>query len=146
MFNSLGSMGLIEDATVLDLFAGSGALGIEALSRGAAHATFVDRSRESLEAVRTNLTRTGLEPRAKVVRAEASSVLSGWTKPPVDLALLDPPYDHDDWDGLLESIPALAVVVESDRLVALPGRYRLQRDRRYGSTVVQIAELRESTS
>jgi 16S rRNA (guanine966-N2)-methyltransferase len=146
MFNALGSMGVIEGATVLDLFAGSGALGIEALSRGAARATFVDRARESVAAVRTNLSRTGLDPRSKVVRAEASSVLSGWTRPPVDLALLDPPYDHDGWDALLESIPARVVVVESDHLVALPPRFQLQRDRRYGSTVVQIAELRESTS
>jgi 16S rRNA (guanine966-N2)-methyltransferase len=145
MFNALHSLGAIEGATVLDLFAGSGALGIEALSRGATHATFVDRSREAVEAVRANLVRTGLEMRSKVVRADASGVISGWTGPPVDLALLDPPYDHDGWDALLGSIPARVVVVESDHLVAIPDRFQLQRDRRYGSTVVQIAELREST-
>jgi 16S rRNA (guanine966-N2)-methyltransferase len=145
-FNALGSMGVIEGATVLDLFAGSGALGIEALSRGAARATFVDRSKEAVEAVKANLERTGLEPRSKVVRGDATSVLSGWTGPLVDLALLDPPYDHVAWDELLGSVPARVVVVESDHLVAIPERFQLLRDRRYGSTVVQIAELREPTS
>jgi 16S rRNA (guanine966-N2)-methyltransferase len=146
MFNALVSMGVVEGATVLDLFAGSGALGIEALSRGAAHAMFVDRSRDAVTAIRTNLARTGVAARSKVIRADASSVLAGWTRPPVDVALLDPPYDHDEWDSLLGSIPARVVVVESDRLVAIPDRFQLQRDRRYGSTVVRIAELRESTS
>jgi 16S rRNA (guanine966-N2)-methyltransferase len=143
MFNALVSLDAVEGATVLDLFAGSGALGIEALSRGASHATFVDRSRESVDAVRHNLARAALAERATVIHSAASTALGRWGDTVFDLALLDPPYDHDGWSELLAAVPARVVVVESDRAVALPDRLRLLRERSYGSTVVQIAELRE---
>jgi 16S rRNA (guanine966-N2)-methyltransferase len=138
VFNALGSMDAVQDAQVLDLFAGSGALGIEALSRGAAHATFVDSSRSSLDAVRTNLHACALEDRATVVRAEALRWL-GTQERRADLVLLDPPYAYDRWSELLAAVPAGAVlVIESDRDVH-PGEGReVLRHRRYGSTVVSI--------
>ncbi len=107
VFNSLHSLGAVEDATVLDLFAGSGALGIEALSRGAAHATFVDTDRRAIGAIEANLAATGLAERATVLRADADSVVARavaegrrW-----DLALLDPPYAFDGWADLLAVLP-----------------------------------------
>jgi 16S rRNA (guanine966-N2)-methyltransferase len=107
-FNALGSMGALDGATVLDLFAGSGALGIEALSRGAASATFVETDRAALRAVRTNLETTRLGDLAEVVAQPAERFLAaavaegrGW-----DLAVLDPPYGFDRWDELLATLPA----------------------------------------
>jgi 16S rRNA (guanine966-N2)-methyltransferase len=140
-FNALGSLGAVDDATVLDLFAGSGALGIEALSRGAASATFVDRDRAAIAAIRTNLTTCGLEDRAEVVQAPAERVLAdaAATGRRWDLALLDPPYEHADWEPLLDGLPAGTAVVESDRVVQLPPGWVELRSKRYGSTVVVIA-------
>ena len=76
-FNALGSLGAVVDATVLDLFAGSGALGIEALSRGAAHVTFVDQDRAARPAVEANLTTTGLAAQATVVASPVDRFLRG---------------------------------------------------------------------
>lgn len=135
VFNALGSIDAVAGAKVLDLFAGSGALGIEALSRGAAAAVFVDISAPALDAVRTNLETTGLE--GTVVRIDAHRYDDG----PFDLALLDPPYDttDDQWVALLGHLDAHVIVVESDREIDLGDRWALLRTKRYGTTVVQIA-------
>lgn len=90
-FNSLGSLGLVQDATMVDLFAGSGALGIEALSRGASEVTFVERDARAVRVVRANLNTVGLTEPAEVVRAEALAFLESTTRT-WDVALLDPPY------------------------------------------------------
>jgi 16S rRNA (guanine966-N2)-methyltransferase len=138
VFNALGSMDLVVGATVLDLFAGSGALGIEALSRGASHAVFVDESRAAVDATQANLAATGLADRARVVRGEAV----GWaaTAPArFDLALVDPPYAFDGWTALLAALGAEVVVIESDRPVEVPPDWEVVRDRRYGLTTVRIA-------
>ncbi|MDQ1424148.1 MAG: hypothetical protein QOD72_1646, partial [Acidimicrobiaceae bacterium] len=99
VFNALTSLDAVVDARVLDLYAGSGALGIEALSRGAAHATFVERSSVALAAIRANLDTTGLGGRATVVQADALSWLPA--RDAVDLALVDPPYAFAEWSSLL---------------------------------------------
>ncbi|MGE3621231.1 MAG: 16S rRNA (guanine(966)-N(2))-methyltransferase RsmD [Acidimicrobiia bacterium] len=138
-FNALVSRGALDGATVLDLFAGSGALGIEALSRGAAHATFVDADAAALAAVRANLAACGFAGRAEVVRGEATAFLAGAGDRRWDLALLDPPYAFDGWAELLAALPAAEAVVESDREVGLPAGWRAERAKRYGGTVVVIA-------
>ena len=137
-FNALGSLDVVRDASVLDLFGGSGALGIEALSRGAAHATFVDSSRRSVEAIRANLATCGLEDRSSVVTADATAFLAGH-RGEFDLALVDPPYVYDGWDDLLGLLSASVVVIESDRPVDPGPGMVVQRQRRYGGTVVTIA-------
>ena len=136
VFNSLGSLGLVADATFVDLFAGTGALGIEALSRGAADVTFVDRAPASVAAVRANLAACGLEDRAHVVQSDA--LLAAGTAGPVDVALLDPPYDFDGWDQLLAAVRCTVAVVESDREVAPPDGASVLSSRRYGGTVVTM--------
>jgi 16S rRNA (guanine966-N2)-methyltransferase len=138
-FNALGSLGAVEGATVLDLFAGSGAMGIEALSRGAATATFVDRDARALAVVRANLDATGLAAHATVVRADAARFLAG--AGPFDLAVLDPPYATDDtaWTELLATLDAEVVVAESEREVPLPERWGILRSRSYGGSVVVLA-------
>ena len=137
-FNALGSLGALEGATVLDLFAGSGALGIEALSRGAVAATFVDDDPKALAVVRRNLDATGLAARATVVRGDALRFAAGR----VDLALLDPPYAFDDdaWSRLLGALDADIAVIESDRDVPVPAPWRVLRAKRYGGTVVAIVQ------
>ena len=142
-FNALSSLGALEDASVLDLFAGSGALGIEALSRGAAAVTFVDHDPTAVATVRANLAATGLATAATVVRSDASRFLA--TGPGrFDLALLDPPYDFDDpsWSGLLDLVDAGLAVLESDREIDPGGRWEPIRVKRYGATVVTLVRLR----
>ncbi len=82
----------VEGSAVLDLFSGSGQLGIEALSRGASSATFVDQSPKSIEITKENLASTGLMPKARVTNMNAIDFLKT-TKNTFDIALLDPPYN-----------------------------------------------------
>lgn len=143
-FNALGSLGAIVDATVLDLFAGSGALGIEALSRGAAHATFVDSDRAARAAIEANLAATGLTAQGTVGAGPVERFLHGVGERRWDLALIDPPYEHDHeaWLVLLDGLPADLAVVESNRPVEPPFGWEVLRSKRYGSTHVVIAERR----
>jgi 16S rRNA (guanine966-N2)-methyltransferase len=143
-FNALGSLGAVVDATVLDLFAGSGALGIEALSRGAAHATFVDQDRTARRAIEANLAACGLAERATVVTSTVRSFLAGARGQRWDLALIDPPYDHadDDWLDLLDALPADLAVIESNRPVEPPFGWEVLRSKRYSKTHVVIVEHR----
>jgi 16S rRNA (guanine966-N2)-methyltransferase len=136
-FNALGSLGAIEGVRVLDLFAGSGAMGIEALSRGARHATFVERDRTAIAAIRTNLASTGLDAMASVVAADAMAFIVAQPEP-FDVAVLDPPYGYDGWVDLMAGLPAELAVVESDRAVDPGEGWALVRSRRYGTTVVAI--------
>jgi 16S rRNA (guanine966-N2)-methyltransferase len=138
MFNALHSLDAIADATVLDLFAGSGALGIEALSRGASHATFVERDARTRQLVERNLEGTGLADRATVVARDAEGYLAG-QPPAVDLALLDPPYAYEGWDDLLSVLRARTIVIETGRDLDLPPPWEVVRTKWYGSTLVVIA-------
>ncbi|MDH3704647.1 MAG: 16S rRNA (guanine(966)-N(2))-methyltransferase RsmD [Acidimicrobiia bacterium] len=137
VFNVLYSLGGVEGSVVVDLFAGSGALGIEALSRGADHAVFVESDREALAAIETNLATLGLDDRAEVVARDVWSWLEQHTGT-VDLVFADPPYEFDRWDELLAGLDAVRVVAESDRDVEAPTGWRLDRAKSYGATVVSI--------
>jgi 16S rRNA (guanine966-N2)-methyltransferase len=146
VFNSLESRGLIEGAAVADLFAGSGALGIEALSRGAARAVFVESSRRAAQIIVGNVTALGLAGRA-VVRpvtverwiTDRSASGSGPDRPErLDLVLVDPPYSWGGWEGLLTGLSASGVglvIAESDRSVDAPG-WDVVAMKRHGGTVV----------
>jgi 16S rRNA (guanine966-N2)-methyltransferase len=150
IFDILGSLGGVEGLRVVDLFCGSGALGVEALSRGAASATFVDLNPDALEAVQQNLTAVGLdETDVTLVRA----ALPGWlrtaggspgrgTGHAYDLALCDPPYDFTDWPALLDALDAATVVMESSSPIALPDTWVVARERRYGGTLITVAHRR----
>ena len=92
LFNMLASrLGSFDDLAVLDLFAGSGALGLEALSRGAAHCLFVEQDAEAIKAIRSNVEAFDARTRAQVQQGSVMSL--GPAKAPHDLILLDPPYD-----------------------------------------------------
>ncbi len=142
MFNSLFSLDAIEGARVLDAFSGSGALGIEALSRGALHATFVETGRDALAALRENLETLQLGAQGRVAPGDALAHLERTAAEGshYDLVLLDPPYGFDQWDELLAAVPVGArVVIESDREVIVPDSWEVHRRKRYGGTVVTLA-------
>lgn len=145
---------VVVRASVLDLFAGAGSLGIEALSRGAARATFVDRSRRALEVVERNLQATRLEERASLVRGEAREALRGdLPGAPFDVALLDPPYRIEP--GALEEVlaalvgrlaPGATISVELSThggAPRWPAGVLVEEPRRYGDTRLHLARRRE---
>ena len=144
IFNALYSLDdAVAGATVLDLFAGSGALGFEALSRGAAHVTFVENDRRALPVLERNIDGTGSDRAAvTVVRADALDWLARGSGSTFDIALLDPPYDFDGWASLLAAVPATLAVIESNRDittdVASAAMWETIRHRRYGGTVVTM--------
>jgi len=138
VFNALNSLGVVEGATVLDLFAGSGALGIEALSRGAKRCTFVDQARSAITAIRTNVETCGVAEQTTIVNADALAFVDRGER--YDLVLADPPYGFNDWEALLARIDAGLVVLESDRPLNLTPTWVAVREKAYGTTVVTFAE------
>jgi 16S rRNA (guanine966-N2)-methyltransferase len=143
LFSILGER--VQGARVLDLFAGSGALAIEALSRGAAAATLVDNAAPSIRAITANL--EALEADATVVRAEARRFLGGASRSgrSYDLVFLDPPYRLAATlgRGLSAALAAVVapggtVVAESDRRAPLEVDLPLEDERRYGDTLIRI--------
>jgi 16S rRNA (guanine966-N2)-methyltransferase len=148
VFNALGSLDAVVDRVVLDLFAGTGALGIEALSRGAREVVFVEKDPAALTAVETNLRATGLVERAHLVRGDAPHFVRYGSRR-FDLVLLDPPYRFEGWATLLNDLagvvtPDAIVLLESDRELTLEEGWRVERQKRYGSTFVAIARPPES--
>jgi 16S rRNA (guanine966-N2)-methyltransferase len=141
IFASLGSLDAVEGATVLDLFAGTGAMGIEALSRGAVHATLVDDDAAAVEAIRANLATTGLAGQATVVRSDVVRFLDGCGQT-FDVAVADPPYSYDGWADVLARLRARLVVLESGSELDLGPAWEEVRTKRYGDTVVTLARPR----
>jgi 16S rRNA (guanine966-N2)-methyltransferase len=139
IFDALRSRDVVEGADVLDLFAGSGALGIEALSQGAARATFVDSDRAARLAVRRNLEACGFVDRGAIVAAPAERFLARLVAERYDLAFCDPPYAFAAWERLLAVLPAEFVVIESDGPVAVTAGWQLVREGRYGGAWVGFA-------
>jgi 16S rRNA (guanine966-N2)-methyltransferase len=143
IFDILFSLGGVDGLMVADLFCGTGALGIEALSRGAASVTFVDRDPLALAAVRRNLESAGLADAestgdAVVVRADVD-----WWAPTTasryDLVLCDPPYGYDGWEGLVGRLPADLAVLESPTEIGPAEGWEILKSKRYGGTIVTVA-------
>jgi 16S rRNA (guanine966-N2)-methyltransferase len=149
VFSALQARNAVADANVLDLFAGSGALGIEALSRGARRATFVDSTGAATAAIEQNLANLRLEDDGRVVRIRAAAYLDAPrpTDAPFDLVLADPPYDLGDRDvaTILESLvagkwcaPDALVVLErpAGAVVTVPAGLETTWERAFGDTLV----------
>ncbi len=140
----------VEGRHTLDLFAGSGQMGIEALSRGASSCLFVDRNRQAVATIERNLKNTNLTPKATVLCGDSLSVLAGQNGP-FDLAFLDPPYAAELMLPALELLSGKMVVgglvvCETDRDTVLPdavGTLTLQRTYRYGRVVVRLYSRKE---
>jgi 16S rRNA (guanine966-N2)-methyltransferase len=154
LFGSLEARGAISGAAVLDLYAGSGAMGLEAASRGAASAVLVDSAHQAVEAARANVASLGLA-RVAVVLSSVERYLSGRPSP-VGLVIADPPYGagEDDLAAVLTALVergwlepgALVVLERSGRSLEPrwpPGLVRTS-VRRYGETAVWITERQPS--
>lgn len=141
-------LGPLDGLTVLDLFAGTGALGIEALSRGARKAVFVERDRQALGVLEGNIASLELaRDEAEIRRGDALVALrtARERRETYDLMFIDPPYGHVlDWEAKLTvALPALLapgarVVVESDRRALLELSLPVEQQRRYGDTTITI--------
>lgn len=150
LYSRLEHLDVVDGARVLDLYAGSGALGIEAASRGAAHVTLVDSARDAAEVCRRNVATLGLADRVQVVAEKAERFAQRAPAAPWDLVLVDPPYDLSEQDlgnvlaGIAPALTAHAVVVveRSSRTPEPTWPETLVRlDRRaYGETVMWFAE------
>lgn len=147
IFDILGN--LVAGVCVLDLFAGAGTLGIEALSRGAEWVDFVDKSRSSLAAIRTNLSRTHLENHGRVILEDAFLFLESprAARAPYDLILADPPYDFAESETLLLLLQSHEILSEGGLIMLessarLPAPHaqllELSRERRMGETVARF--------
>ena len=151
LFSSLGP-DAVADAIVLDLFAGTGAVGIEALSRGAARATFVERSAQAGATIHRNLDITGLAADAVVHTLDVARFLAGAGRPgaPFDLVFCDPPYDMagSEVQPLLEALTAGWVADQGGTIVltrggrssmpVIPVHWAVARELRYGDSLVLV--------
>ena len=150
LFNVLehGDFPEFEGARVLDLFAGTGALGLEALSRGASHVTFVEKGRVGQQIIRKNIEQLQCVSRSKLLAKDATKLGENQGEP-IDIVFLDPPYGK----GLGERALSAAlkhkwlqnqslIVLEEGREIALPSEFVLRDMRKYGDTHVHLANLR----
>jgi 16S rRNA (guanine966-N2)-methyltransferase len=141
----------VADARVLDLYAGSGAIGIEALSRGAASADFVERGRLALEALHANLGSTRLGSGARVHAADVEAFLRGTTDGPWDLVVLDPPYELHaivaPLDAVIPHLAAGALIVVKhfwrNEVPHIDGVAQT-RQRRFGETMLTFLKLEDA--
>jgi 16S rRNA (guanine966-N2)-methyltransferase len=150
LFNVLAARRDFDGLRVLDLYAGSGALGLEALSRGAESALFVESDSRAVAVIKRNVEALGLRG-ATVRRGVVASVLSGAPDKPMDLVLADPPYEVStaEIEGLLHSLarngwldPDAVVVIErpaSSTEISWPAGWTAWDNRRYGDTRVELA-------
>lgn len=144
LFSMLGEK--TRNARVLDLFAGSGQLGLEAISRGAVHGVFVDGAKAAAEIVRRNAERTHLADRTKILTADATAYLRSCRDGPFDLIFLDPPYTSGLLPVALTALlqgnllaPGALIAAESGSAAdvfggdeALSARFEIQKQNRYG--------------
>jgi len=148
LFNILG--GLVPGCTFLDLFAGTGSIGIEALSRGAAGAVFVEKFKENIGVIKENLTVTGMAGKARVLHQDVADalILLGMEGAKFDLIYLDPPYLEDHRISTLAGIarygllkPGGVAVVESGKKDSLPSEVeglKMFRQEKYGDTMLSF--------
>jgi 16S rRNA (guanine966-N2)-methyltransferase len=146
LFNAIESAVDLDGAGVLDLYAGSGALGLEALSRGASRVTFVESDRNALVVLRKNIAAIGL-PGAEVVPGRVLTVLEAAKADPYDVVLADPPYADEDVDAVLRALngwtrPGALVVLERSVRSAdpeWPAPLEPLRIKKYGDTALHWA-------
>jgi 16S rRNA (guanine966-N2)-methyltransferase len=147
IFNIINNLGgcKIEDATVLDAFAGSGALGLEALSRGAAHVTFLEKNLQAINILKENIASLDISSQCSVIQGDA-------TRPPkaphpMKLMFLDPPYDQTieepclmglQHQGWINSETLIVLETSTKRALNLPTKAALIDQRRYGAALISF--------
>lgn len=135
----------VEGRSFLDLFAGSGQMGIEAISRGAKNAVFIDNNSEAISVIKGNLQKTGFTDYAKVIKGEYSSFLAS-TNDKFDIAFLDPPYHIGILEKALSSVTKVMsehgiIICEHPTDVKVPENlqdFSLERQRKYGKIIISI--------
>ena len=142
----------VEGRKVLDLFGGTGQMGIEALSRGAAHCTFVDLQKQAVAVIRENVNSTGFADQSTIIQGDALAFLSR-CREKFDLIFLDPPYGSGLLEKAMETITAIDIVSENGIIVCENGSnsgwpvvtepYRMQKEYRYGK--IRTALYRRET-
>ena len=137
IFNSLHSYGLVESRSFLDLFSGTGSLGIEALSRGAKSAVFIDHHAEAIDCIILNVEKLNYGSTSKILKTDALSFLE--RDDYFDVALLDPPYKYEHWGTLLKRVNAHSIVIESSEQVTLESDWEIIKSQKYGQTNLLIA-------
>jgi len=137
IFNSLHSYGLVENRSFLDLFSGTGSLGIEALSRGAKSAVFIDHHTEAIDCIILNVEKLNYGSTSKILKTDALSFLE--RDDYFDVALLDPPYKYEHWGTLLKRVNAHSIVIESSEQVTLESDWEIIKSQKYGQTNLLIA-------
>ncbi len=147
LFNILesGYGGRLDGARVLDVFAGTGALGLEALSRGAAHVTFIEQGRPALKLLRENIRICDAADQTQVIARDARK--PGPATAPAHLVFLDPPYGKGMGEKALDALitndwiaPPALIVWEESQPVTAPASFTLLDERRYGDTVIRLFE------
>ena len=123
IFNSLHSYGLVENRSFLDLFSGTGSLGIEALSRGAKSAVFIDHHAEAIDCIILNVEKLNYGSTSKILKTDALSFLE--REDYFDVALLDPPYKYEHWGTLIQRVNAHSIVIESSEQVTLESDWEI---------------------
>ena len=144
LFSMLTHRDVIEGAHVLDLFAGTGALGLEALSRGAASAVFVENARTGQKLIAENIAKLKAQDQARLLRTDATRAFA-WDGQAFDLVFLDPPYGKGMGEKALIAIRALCaegalIIWEENAPQTPPDGYALLDQRRFGSTHVTLFE------
>ena len=146
IFNSLYSLGAPTDCKVLDLFAGSGALGTEALSRGATFVTFVDHSKDAIKTIHSNLNQFQYRDKVELIRFDALKYLESLEASnnlAYDLVFLDPPFAFDDWDNLLRLLEnSKILVIGSDREIEVDlEKWEVVKTGKYSSTYIKVLKF-----
>lgn len=148
-FSMLWSLG-VEPVRVLDLYAGSGSVGIEALSRGAEHADFVEQARDAVATIRQNLKSTDLEDSGQVYQTRVQQFIET-AREPYDFVVMDPPYADPDIEQIIEQV-SFSGAVESGTVLLIghapylelpeqAGRFRRLRERCHGDSCFSIFEI-----
>jgi 16S rRNA (guanine966-N2)-methyltransferase len=144
IFNMLVSRVDLDDSKVLDLYAGSGSFGIECLSRGAGHVTFVEMGRPAAATIAQNLDTLGFSANASIVTSSAQQALVGRPgQQSFDVVFCDPPYADDPWSELLPIIPADFLIAHADRDVELTAQWVEIKRRNYGRARVVLARRKQ---
>lgn len=137
----------LQGSRVLDLFAGTGALGLEAMSRGARYGIFVEESTEGRGLIRTNIEAFGLMGQTKILRRDATALAEAGTIEPFDLIFADPPYGKGLGEkafvsalegGWLNPDTLLVLEEEADAVIELDSRFTIVDERNYGGTIIRL--------
>ncbi len=148
VFSSLGT--LVQDANVLDLFAGSGAYGFEAISRGASSVLFLEKTRETAQCIEYNAQSLAIKEHCRVLAKDAIHFVQGSSLETYELVFVDPPYslvlDALFWKSLLVFLHQSSVVVfrcKSKKDFVCPFDYQITREKSYGGTTIFFLTLKD---